>query len=110
MASSSVQPGATIEDNVFIFSGVTVGHHSKIACHNWLASGVAIGGSVDLEKNCFLGMNAAVSHEIKIGERSLIGAGSLVTRNVSQNSVVIQKESDTIRLDIDRFLKLTKMV
>ena len=109
MASSVIQPGVVVEDNVFIFSGVMIGHHSRIGPHSWLASGAAVGGSVDLEEKCFLGMNAAISHEIKIGERSLIGAGALVTRDVGVNSVVIQKESDTIRLDIDRFLKLTKM-
>lgn len=109
MASSVVQPGATVEDNVFIFSGVTIGHHSRIRSHAWLASGVAIGGSVNLERNCFLGMNASIAHEVRIGQRSLIGAGAVITRDVDRNSVVIQKESDTIRLDIDRFLKLTKM-
>ena len=109
MASSVIQPGVVVADNVFIFSGVMVGHHSKIGPHSWLASGASMGGSVELERQCFLGINAAVSHEIGIGERSFIGAGALVTRDVGRNSVVIQKESDTIRLDIDRFLKLTKM-
>lgn len=109
MASSVIQPGVVVENNVFIFSGVMIGHHSKIGPHSWLASGVSIGGSVDIEESCFFGINAAISHEIRIGERSLIGAGALVTRDVRRESVMIQKESDTIKLDVDRFLKLTKM-
>ena len=40
----SIQPGARIADDVWVFTGAHVGHHAQIRAHAWLASGAVVGG------------------------------------------------------------------
>jgi len=105
----SVQTKAVVEDGAFLFSGATVGHHSTVGAHCWVASGTTIGGASALAEMCFLGLNATIGHEVSIGSRSFVGAGALVLKNLVSGSVVIEKDSEVIRLDVDRFLQFTKM-
>lgn len=105
----SVQTGAVVGENVFLFSGCTVGHHSELKNHSWLASGATIGGGASVGEMCFLGLNAAIGHEVSIDDRCFIGAGALVLKDLLPGSVVIEKDSERIRLDVDRFLKFTNM-
>jgi len=40
-----------------------------------------------LEENVFLGCNAIVCKDVKIGRNCVVGAGSVVTKNLEENSV-----------------------
>jgi acetyltransferase-like isoleucine patch superfamily enzyme len=105
----SVQPGATIGDDVALWSNVVVGHHASIGDHCWLASGTAIGGGATIGSHCFFGLNCTVGNEVTIGASSLLGAASLVTKCQPAESVVIARESERMRLDSKRFLKISSM-
>ena len=56
-------------------------------CH--LAPHVALAGEVVVEHNVFVGTNATVLPGISIGADSVIGAGSVVTKDVYTGSVII---------------------
>lgn len=105
----SIQAGASLEENVFLFSGCTVGHHAFLGAHSWVASGVSIGGASKIGELGFLGLNATIGHEVTIGHRSFIGASSLVLKDLPDGSVVIERESEKMRLDVDHFLRFTQM-
>jgi len=75
---NTIQPFVTIGNNVTLWSGNHIGHHSTIKDHVFIASHVVISGGVEIEEQCFLGVNATLRDHIKIGARCVIGAGALI--------------------------------
>src|SRR5262249_36598079 len=57
-----LQPFVEIGDNVVLWSGNHIGHHSTIRCHCFLASHVVVSGFVDVGESCFLGVNVAIGN------------------------------------------------
>jgi len=105
----TLQPCATVGNNVFLWSGNHVGHHASVGDHCYIAGQVVISGNTKIEPYCFVGVSATLGHEITIGEESFIGAGSLITKNVAPGSVYITPDTQKFRLDSASFLRLTKM-
>ena len=105
----SVEPGTRIGDNVWLWSNVVVGHHTGIGDNSWLAAGTTIGGAAKIGANCFIGLNCTVGNEVSIGEMSIIGAASLVTKDQPAGSVVLTREAERIRLDSERFLRISRL-
>lgn len=106
---ATIQPCCTIGSNVFIWSGNHVGHHATVQDHNYLCGHVIIGGSTVIEPHCFLGINCTIGHELRVGEGSFLGAGTLVTKSVPPGSVHVAPDTARLRLDAEHFLRLTKM-
>ncbi len=44
-------------------------------------------GKIDIKANCFIGDSVIVLQNVTIGENSIIGAGSVVTKNIAANMV-----------------------
>jgi maltose O-acetyltransferase len=44
-------------------------------------------GRIEISENCFLGDSVIVLPNVKIGQNSIIGAGSVVTKNIPPNSI-----------------------
>src|SRR5258705_776810 len=106
---ATIQPCASIGNDVFIWSGNHVGHHASVGDHCYIAGNVVISGNTKIEPYCFIGVSATLGHEITIGRESLIGAGSLITKDVAPQSVYITPDTQKYRLDSATFLRLTKM-
>jgi len=106
---ATIQPCASIGNDVFIWSGNHVGHHASVSDHCYIAGNVVISGNTKVEPYCFIGVSATLGHEITIGQESLIGAGSLITKDVGPQSVYITPDTQKYRLDSKTFLRLTKM-
>jgi sugar O-acyltransferase (sialic acid O-acetyltransferase NeuD family) len=105
----TLQPCTRVGNNVSLWPGTVVGHHSSIGDHCYLTAGAIVAGNSRIEPYCFLGVHACVGHEIVVGERSFIGAGSVVTKDVAPGGVHIEPDTPRFRLDADNFLRLTKM-
>lgn len=108
MPFASVLPRTTLADNVFVWNNVVIAHHTSIGENCWLAAGANIMGSVDIGANCFVGATATVGHDVQIGSRCFLGAASLVTRNIPENKVVVEKASGILKISSDQFLKMIK--
>lgn len=105
----SVEPGATLGDDVALWSNVVIGHHSKVGDHAWLAAGTVIGGGCEIGERSFLALNVTVGNEVVIGEDSLLGARTLVTKSLAPKTVVIERDSEPFRLDSERFLQISRL-
>lgn len=105
----SLQPLCSIGNNVFLWPGVTVGHHATVRDHCYIVAGAVVAGNTVIEPRCFLGVQASVGHEITIGEGSFLGAGAVVTKDAEPGSVYVGADTPKFRLDADSFLRLTKM-
>jgi sugar O-acyltransferase (sialic acid O-acetyltransferase NeuD family) len=83
-----VQPFVKIRDNVVLWSGNHIGHHSVIGENCFVASHAVVSGFVNMGPNCFVGVNTTFSNNVAIGKDCLIGAGAIVARDVPEDKVV----------------------
>src|SRR5258706_5782530 len=82
-----IQPFVKIGDNVTLWSGNHIGHHSKIGDHTFISSHVGVSGGCEIGENCSLGGNATLRDHIKIGEKCVIGAGALLLADAEPEGV-----------------------
>jgi sugar O-acyltransferase (sialic acid O-acetyltransferase NeuD family) len=84
---NTIQPFVTIGNNVTLWSGNHIGHHSIIKDHCFIASHVVVSGGVEIGEQCFIGVNATLRDHIKIGEKCVIGAGALLLADAEPEGV-----------------------
>jgi acetyltransferase-like isoleucine patch superfamily enzyme len=88
--------GVHIQDNCLIASGVTIlSHdHCKRINNQPLLLDTYIG------KRCFIAVGATILPGVKIGDEVIVGAGSVVTKNVPSNVIVAGNPARIIRENI----------
>jgi sugar O-acyltransferase (sialic acid O-acetyltransferase NeuD family) len=89
-----VQPFVTVGDNVVLWSGNHIGHHSRIRDNCFISSHVVVSGSVDVGENSFLGVNSTLVNDIAIGRDTWLGPNVTITRNVEPGSVYRNPRSE----------------
>ncbi|SFQ49306.1 sugar O-acyltransferase, sialic acid O-acetyltransferase NeuD family [Variovorax sp. OK605] len=89
LEDNTIQPFARIGNNVTLWSGNHIGHHSIVADHCFLASHVVVSGGVEIGEQCFIGVNATLRDHIKVGERCVVGAGALLLADAAPEGVYI---------------------
>src|SRR5437667_4953702 len=57
-----IQPFVKIGNNLILWSGNHIGHHSTIKDNCFIASHVVVSGFVEVGESCFMGVNATVSN------------------------------------------------
>lgn len=87
LENNTIQPFASIGNNVTLWSGNHIGHHSIIHDHTFIASHTVVSGGVEIGEQCFIGVNATLRDHIKIGNRSVVGAGALLLADVEPEGV-----------------------
>lgn len=83
LEDNTVQPFVSIGNNVVLWSGNHIGHHSTIKDHCFLASHIVVSGGVTIEESCFIGVNATLRDHITVGEKCLIGAGAVLLEDAA---------------------------
>jgi sugar O-acyltransferase (sialic acid O-acetyltransferase NeuD family) len=90
---NTVQPYVKIGNNVTLWSGNHVGHHSTIDDHNFISSHVVISGHCHVEPYCFIGVNATLHNNVRIATENLIGAGAIITKSTRPKEVHLPAKS-----------------
>lgn len=90
---NTLQPFVRIGNDVVMWSGNHIGHHSTIGDHCFITSHVVISGHVEVGPYCFIGVNATTRDSIRIGEACVIGAGSLIMKSTQDKEVYISKRT-----------------
>jgi sugar O-acyltransferase (sialic acid O-acetyltransferase NeuD family) len=84
---NTIQPFTTVGNNVTMWSGNHIGHHSVIEDNVFISSHVVISGGVVVKENCFLGVNSTIRDHVTIGARTVIGMGAMITKDCDPDSV-----------------------
>ncbi|WP_342562668.1 acetyltransferase [Paenibacillus sp. FSL R7-0345] len=78
---------SVINDYSIINSGATIGHDT-VVCHGAdICPGVNIAGNVTVGEYTQVGIGSRVIQGLSLGENSIIGAGSIVVRDIPSNVV-----------------------
>ena len=75
LEDNTIQPFVKIGNDVVMWSGNHIGHHSTIGDHVMITSHVVICGACTIEDYCFLGVNATVRDETVVAHDTLVGMG-----------------------------------
>lgn len=102
---NTIQPFVKIGNNVTLWSGNHIGHHSILHDHLFISSHVVVSGHCTISSNTFIGVNATIGHQVTISPENIIGAGSIITKSteigdvfVPARSVKLEKKSNQIKL------------
>ncbi len=99
---NTIQPFVTIGNNVTLWSGNHIGHHSVIHDHTFIASHAVVSGGVEIGEQCFVGVNATLRDHIKIGDRCVVGAGALLLADAAPEGVYIGTASERSKVPSTR--------
>ena len=89
LEDNTLQPFTKIGNNVILWSGNHIGHHSIIEDNVFFTSHVVMSGHCHIKKGAFLGVNSTLRDGTTVGENSIVGMGSVVTKNVPDNEIWI---------------------
>jgi acetyltransferase-like isoleucine patch superfamily enzyme len=82
----------SIHDNVEVASNVRFITHddSCLVIAKYLNNGVILDkvGSIEIFDHCFIGANALIMSNVKIGPNAIVAAGSVVTKDVPEGAIV----------------------
>ena len=99
--TASLDTSIIIEDDVMIGSGV----HIYVANHRFSRKDVSIidqghfpGKQVSLKKGSWIGANAIILPGVIIGENSVVGAGSVVTKSIPNGVVAAGNPAKIIKV------------
>ncbi len=106
LEDNTIQPFVRIGNNVTLWSGNHIGHHSNLRDHSFLASHVVVSGGVDIGEQCFIGVNATLRDHIRIGNRCVVGAGVLLLTDAEADGVYVGATTERSRIPSSRLRKI----
>jgi sugar O-acyltransferase (sialic acid O-acetyltransferase NeuD family) len=89
LEDNTIQPFTTIGNNVVLWSGNHIGHHSAIHEHVFFASHVVLSGHCTVEPYCFFGVNSTIRDGLRIRQGTLVAMGALITKDTEPWGVYI---------------------
>ena len=82
-----VNSNAKIGQGVIINTSSNVDHDCELLDFSSIAPNASLGGNVKIGYRTVICISASIAHNIKIGDNALIGAASLILKDVPDNSV-----------------------
>ena len=101
LENNVIQPFTQIGDNVTLWSGNHIGHHSTIRSHCFVSSHVVVSGNVVIGENCFLGVNSTLRDNIELGKFTVVSSGATVMDSCEERSLVLPARSSYRVVDKD---------
>jgi sugar O-acyltransferase (sialic acid O-acetyltransferase NeuD family) len=104
LEDNTIQPFSVIGNNVVLWSGNHIGHHSTIKDHVLFTSHVVLSGHCVVEPFSFFGVNATIRDGVHIAEGSLIAMAACVTKDTEPWGVYKgnpAKKGEVLSKDLD---------
>jgi len=102
---NTIQPYVELGNNIVMWSGNHIGHHTKIDDSCFLSSHVVVSGLCNIGKNCFFGVNSTIANGISIGDYCIVGAASNIVKDAVPNKVYIGNPAKEWK-DIDEMAEI----
>lgn len=102
LEDNTIQPFVRIGQNVVLWSGNHIGHHSVIEDDVFIASHVVVSGGVRIGQGCFIGVNVTLRDHITLGPRCVLGAGALLLGDAEAEGVYMGVATERSRVPSTR--------
>lgn len=83
LEDNTLQPFTSVGNNVVMWSGNHLGHHSHIKDNAFISSHVVISGHCTIGASSYIGVNATLRDGLDIAEGSFIAMGATVTKDTN---------------------------
>jgi sugar O-acyltransferase (sialic acid O-acetyltransferase NeuD family) len=97
MATSIINTGAKIGKHVIINTGALIEHDCNIDDFAHVSPKAALAGNVTVKEGAQVGINSSVRQGITIGKWAIIGAGSVIVKDVPDYAVVVGNPGKIIK-------------
>jgi sugar O-acyltransferase (sialic acid O-acetyltransferase NeuD family) len=104
--NNTLQPFVKIGNNVVLWSGNHIGHHSIVRDNCFIASHAVISGFCDIGENSFLGVNATLANNVTIGKDNWIGPNVALMKNTEAGALFKTEQPEPARISAPRFFKI----
>lgn len=88
-AGASVCADARIGDHVIVNTNTSVDHDCALEPFSSVGPNAGLGGNVVVGEGAHVGLGASVLQGIRIGANSVLGAGAVAIKDLSENSVAV---------------------
>ncbi|MEI6764112.1 MAG: acetyltransferase [Bacteroidota bacterium] len=96
-AGNIITTNIIIGNHIIVNLACTIGHYSNIGDYCTINPGVNISGDVILEEGVSIGTNATLLEKRKVGSYSIVGAGSVVNKDLPSNVTAVGVPAKVIK-------------
>jgi sugar O-acyltransferase (sialic acid O-acetyltransferase NeuD family) len=97
MPRAHVGAGCLLAEGSLLNTGASLDHDSSLGAFASMAPGVVTGGDVQINERSAIGLGALLTHRIRIGSDTVVGAGSLVITDLPSRIVAYGSPASVIR-------------
>ena len=104
-ANATLNPMVHLGKGVICNTSTSIDHECIIGdfCH--IAPGAVLCGNVQVGRSTFIGANSVIKQGIVIGNNVTIGAGTVVIKDIPDNTTVVGNPAKTLVAKPARFIK-----
>lgn len=103
---NTLQPFVTVGDNVILWSGNHIGHHSSVESNCFISSHVVLSGHCHVGDSSFIGVNVAIGNNVSIGSDNWIMPGVSILKDTDESRVIRGPAAEVLpRSSHDLFLR-----
>lgn len=84
---NTIQPFVQIGNDVIMWSGNHIGHHTTIQDHVMITSHVVISGCCTIGEYCFFGVNSSVRDETVVAHDTLVGMDVSIVKDTKEYEI-----------------------
>ena len=96
-SGTTINIGTNIGKHCIINTSCSIDHDNKFRDFSSTGPAVVTGGNVEVGCQSYLGIGSIVRHNVKILDNTIVGFGSLVSKNCKKNSVYYGSPARIIR-------------
>lgn len=105
LENNTLQPFVYIGNNVVLWTGGSIAHHSKVHDHVFIAAQVVISGHCEVEPYCFIGVNAVLKEGTKLGEGTFVSMSGVIMKDTKPYSVHKTNSSKVMGISSEELFK-----
>lgn len=103
---NTLQPFVRLGDDVVLWSGNHIGHHSVIEDHCFVSSQVVVSGFCRVGAYSFLGVNATLANNVTLGRDNWLGPGTVVMKDTPDGALFKTEQPEAARVSATRFFRV----